>query len=61
MRSTKDYDVQQANDQYTCFGVKLKPANESSFDATGKVLTRGYFDRNKHIYPASKWEILSDL
>ena len=27
----------------------------------GKVVTRGFYERNKHIFPASKWQILTDL
>lgn len=23
----------------------------------GKVLTRGWFERNKHVFPASRWEV----
>lgn len=25
----------------------------------GKIVTRGWYERNKHIFPASRWEVVS--
>ena len=31
-------------------------SNRFSFFSAGKVVMRGWYERNKHIFPASRWE-----